>query len=122
MVLGGKIARFPTNLTFWMITETSNTVRHLRPVPEQSIVVPEDPVMVTIPFAACDALTREPQLEIPLKVWEGSKTFPPGAALSIIVWTVSDEHKSGRNKSRQLDIASHAAWIDIVPGNLPAII
>ncbi len=72
------------NFTFKMTTETPETERHASPVPEQSIVVMDDPMalMVTLPLAACEALTLELQLEAPAKVWAGSNT-EPGAAPSM---------------------------------------
>ena len=74
----GNKARLPMNFTFMMTTETPETERHASPVPEQSIVVMDDPVplMVTLPLAACEALTLELQLEAPAKVWAGSTTEP----------------------------------------------
>ena len=110
MLLGGNCARFPTNLIPWTMTETSKIERHLRPVPEQSMVVPDDPVMVTTPLTACEAFTRELQFWEPLKIWEGSDTLPP-AALSIILCTVSKEQGRGKCARRQMDIASHAERI-----------
>ena len=50
----GNKALLPMNFTFMMTTETPETERHASPVPEQSIVVMDDPLalMVTLPLGA----------------------------------------------------------------------
>lgn len=50
----GNNARFPINLTLWMVTETPVTEKQRMPVPEQSMIVEssEAPEIVTLPFVA----------------------------------------------------------------------